>query len=116
MSAERAQLAGHLQHIGEMTGRDSQWAAALTAFSPVLVAVAVLSVGALAIWLAYREHAGDSELAEVLVETVTSEHGRLNLGFFNSTSDIPGPHVLLPGDAQQVSSTTTPNDEGGLPF
>jgi hypothetical protein len=117
LSSERAQLAGHLQHIGELAGRDSQWAAALTAFSPVLVAVAVLSVGALALWLAYRDHAGDAELAEVLVESVTSEHGRLNLGFFNSTSDTPGPHVLLPGDAQQVSSTpTTNNDEGGLPF
>jgi len=116
LSSERAQLAGHLQHIGEIAQQDSQWAAALTAFSPVLVAVAVLAVGALALWLAYREHAGDAELAEVLVESVTSEHGRLNLRFFNS-SDTPGPHVLLPGDAQQVSSTpTTNNDEGGLPF
>jgi hypothetical protein len=116
LSSERAQLAGHLQHIGEIAQQDSQWAAALTAFSPVLVAVAVLAVGALALWLAYREHAGDAELAEVLVESVTSEHGRLNLGMFNS-SDTPGPQVLLPGDAQQVSSTNTaPNDEGGLPF
>jgi len=117
LSSERAQLAGHLQHIGEIAQQDSQWAAALTAFSPVLVAVAVLAVGALALWLAFQEHAGDSELAEVLVESVTSEHGRLNLGFFNSTSDTPGPHtMLLPGDAQQVSSTPTNNDEGGLPF
>ena len=116
LSTERAQLAGHLQHIGEIAQRDSQWAVALIAFSPVLVAVAVLAVGALALWLAYREHAGDAELAEVLVESVTSEHGRLNLGFFNSTGDSPGPHVLLPGDVQQVSSTTTPNDEGELPF
>ena len=116
LSTERAQLAGHLQHIGEIAQQDSQWAAALTAFSPVLVAVAVLAVGALALWLAYREHAGDAELAEVLVESVTSEHGRRYLGFFNS-SDTPGPQVLLPGDAQQVSSTTpTPNDEGELPF
>ena len=116
LSSERAQLAGHLQHIGEMTAQDSQWAAALTAFSPVLVAVAVLSVGALALWLAYRGHAGDSELAEVLVESVTSDHGRLSLGFFNS-SDTPRPQMMLPGDAQHVSSTpTTPNDEGGLPF
>jgi ABC-type multidrug transport system fused ATPase/permease subunit len=117
LSSERAQLAGHLQHIGELAGRDSQWAAALTAFSPVLIAVAVLAVGALALWLAYREHAGDAELAEVLVESVTSEHGRLNLGFFNSTSNTSGPQMLLPGDAQQVSFTTpTNNDEGGLPF
>jgi hypothetical protein len=117
LSSERAQLAGHLQHIGEIAQQDSQWAAALTAFSPVLVVIAVLAVGALALWLAYREHAGDAELAEVLVESVTSEHGRLNLGFFNSTSDTPGPHVLLPGDDQQVSSAaTTTNDEGGLPF
>jgi hypothetical protein len=116
LSSERAQLAGHLQHIGEIAQQDSQWAAALTAFSPVLVAVAVLAVGALALWLAYREHAGDAELAEVLVESVTSEHGRLNLGVFSS-SDTPGPHVLLPGDSQQVSPIpTTPNDEGELPF
>ena len=116
LSSERAQLAGHLQHIGELAAQDSQWAAAITAFSPVLVAVAVLAVGAMALWLAYREHAGDSELAEVLVESVTSEHGRLNLGMFSS-SDTPGPQMLLPGDAQQVSSTpTTNNDEGGFPF
>ena len=116
LSTERAQLAGHLQHIGEMTAQDSRWAAALTAFSPVLVAVAVLALGGLALWLAYREHAGDAELAEVLVESVTSEHGRLNLGMFRS-SDTLEPQVLLPGDAQHVSSTpTTPNDEGGLPF
>jgi len=106
LSSERAQFAGHLQHIGEIAQQDSQWAAALTAFSPVLVAVAVLAVGGLALWLAYREHAGDSELAEVLVESVTSEHVQLNLGFFNS------------GDTQQVSSITpnTNNDERGLPF
>jgi len=117
LSTERAQLAGHLQHIGEIAQRDSQWAAALTAFSPVLVAVAVLAVGALALWLAYREHAGDAELAEVLVESVTSKHGRLSLGFFNNTSDTPGPHVLLPGDAPRVLSTpANNNDEGGLPF
>jgi hypothetical protein len=117
LSSERAQLAGHLQQISEIATQDSQWAVALTTFGPVLVAVAVLAVGALALWLAYREHAGDSELAEVLVESVTSEHGRLSLGFFNSTSDTPGPHVLLLGDAQPVSSTpTNNNDEGGLPF
>lgn len=116
LSSERAQFAGYLQHIGEIAAQDSQWAAALTAFSPVLIAVAVLAIGAMALWLACREHAGDAELAEVLVESVTSEHGRLNLGFFNSTSNTSGPHLLLPGDAQHVSSTTTPNDEGGLPF
>jgi len=27
-----------------------------------------------AIWLAFRDHAGDAELAEVLVESVNSEH------------------------------------------
>jgi hypothetical protein len=116
LSSERAQLAGHLQQIGEIAQQDSQWAAALTAFSPVLVAVAVLAVGALALWLAYREHAGDAELAEVLIESVTSEDSRLKLGFLNSISNSPGPHVLLPGDGQQVSSTSTNNDEGGLLF
>ena len=117
LSSERAQLAGHLQHIGEMAGRDSQWAAAVMAFSPVLIAVAVLAVGALALWLAYREHAGDAELAEVLVESVTSDDSRLALGLFKS-GDNSGPRVLLPGDTQRLSiSTTTPsNEEGGLPF
>lgn len=115
LSSERAQLAGHLQHIGEIAAQDSQWAAALTAFSPVLVAVAVLAVGALALWLAYREHAGDAELAEVLVESVTSEDSRLALGLLKS-SDTPGPRVLLPGGTQWLSSTTHTNEEGGLPF
>ena len=116
LSSERAQLAGHLQRIGEMAAQDSQWAAALTAFSPVLIAVAVLAVGALALWLAYREHAGDAELAEVLVESVTSNDSRLALGLFKS-SDAPGPQVLLPGDSQRLSSTVSAtNKEGGLPF
>jgi len=96
LSSERAQLAGHLQHVGEIAQQDSQWAAALTAFSPVLVAVAVLAVGALALWLAYREHAGDAVLAEVLVESVTSEDSRLALGLLNA-SDTPRPRVQLPG-------------------
>jgi hypothetical protein len=90
LSSERAQLAGHLRLIGELAVQDSQWAAALTAFSPVLVAVAVLAVVALALWLAYREHAGDSELAEVLVESVTSEHGRLNLWHLQQQQRHPG--------------------------
>jgi len=121
LSSERAQLAGHLQHIGEIAQQDSQWAAALTAFSPVLVAVAVLAVGAMALWLAHREHAGDAELAEVLVESVTSEEARLTLGLFD-TITTPRPRVLLPGDTQRLSSTTTTttttptNEEGGLPF
>ncbi len=54
LSSERAQLASHLHRIGELAGRDSQWAAAITAFSPVLIVIAVLAVGARALWLAYR--------------------------------------------------------------
>ncbi|MCE2728159.1 MAG: hypothetical protein LW698_15555 [Planctomycetaceae bacterium] len=115
LSSERAQLAGHLQQISELAAHDSQWAAALTAFSPVIVAVAVLAVGALALWLAYREHAGDSELAEVLVESITNEESRLALGLF-SASDTTTQRALLPGDTQKLSSTISTNDEGGLPF
>ena len=121
LSSERSQIAGYLQHIGELTTRDSQWAAALTTLGPVLIVVAVLAVGALALWLAYRNHSGDTELAEVLIESVTSRNPELNLGFFNhSSSDIPGPRSLLPGHFPHVSSTThtttSNNDEGGFPF
>ena len=122
LSSERSQIAGYLQHIGELATRDSQWAAALTAIGPVLIVVAVLALGALALWLAYRNHSGEAELAEVLVESVTSRNPELNPGFFtNSGSDVPGPRSLLPGHSSHVSSTThattTPNnDEGGFPF
>jgi len=115
LSSERAQITSHLQRIGELAGRDSQWAAALTAFSPVLIVIAVLAVGALALWLAYREHAGNAELAEVLVESVASDNLQLTLGFF-SGGHTPRPHELLAVDTRRVSSTPTTNDEGGLPF
>jgi hypothetical protein len=122
LSSERSQLAGYLQHIGELATRDSQWAAALTTLGPVFIVVAVLAVGALALWLAYRNHSGDAELAKVLVESVTSRNPELNPGFFtNSGSDFPGPHTMLPSDTPHISSTThattnNNNDEGGFPF
>ena len=112
MSTERAQLVGHLQHLGELATQDSQWAAALSTFGPVLIATAVLAVGALALWLASTDQACDATLAEVLVEGVVGEHGRLNLGLLNR--DSPGPHMLLPKNLQENDSTQ-PTDEG-MPF
>jgi hypothetical protein len=112
MSTERAQLVGHLQHLGELATQDSQWAAALSMFGPVLIATAVLAVGALALWLASRDQACDATLAEVLVESVVNQHGQLNLGTLNH--DSPGPHLLLP-EKFQADDSTQPTDEG-MPF
>ena len=70
LSNERTQLAGHLTHLGEMAARDSAWAAALQAAGPVLVTVAVLALGCMAIWLVTRSSDQDARLASVLVDEI----------------------------------------------
>lgn len=68
LSSERSNLADHLYSLTEMGLKDSQWAAALHAFGPVLVCVAVLLVAGLALWLANRPGEGqqDSDFAETV--------------------------------------------------
>lgn len=68
LSSERSNFADYLQALSELGLKDSQWAAALTAFGPVLICVAVLLVAGLALWLANRPGEGqqDSDLAETV--------------------------------------------------
>lgn len=71
LSNERVQIAGQLGRLGEMATRDSTWAAALEAFGPVLIVVAVLAVGCVALWLVTRSGPQDAQLAAVLVDELT---------------------------------------------
>jgi len=68
LANERAQLAGHLVYLGELSKRDSAWASALQTAGPMLVSVAVLGVAGAALWLTTRSSSDDAELASVLVE------------------------------------------------
>lgn len=71
LSAERTQLAGHLQQLSAFATRDSAWAAALETTGPVLIAVAVLALGCTAIWMVTRAGTQDAQLATVLVDEIT---------------------------------------------
>ncbi len=67
LSSERANLADHLHALSELSLRDSQWAAAISASGPVLICVTVLLVAGMALWLANKPRAGQhAELAETV--------------------------------------------------
>lgn len=68
LSGEREQLAGYMQILAATVSRDSAWAAALNAAAPVLVAVAVLALGGLALWLVSRSGREDALLASLLAD------------------------------------------------
>lgn len=68
LSTERAQLAGHLSYLAELTTRDSAWASVLHTAGPGILALACLVVAALALWMTTRAGSHDAELASVLVE------------------------------------------------
>lgn len=114
LSNERTQLAGHLQHLGEMAARDSAWAAALQAAGPVLIAAAVLALGCAAIWLVTRGGDQDSHLATVLVDEITGT-GR---GFFPGQSYrealSTGSHPSMPGLEHEDTTSSLTDQE--MPF
>jgi hypothetical protein len=79
LSRERMQLAGYLQKLGQFTAEDSQLAAAVTLLGPLLIAVAVLAVGAYALRIALRdEPTSASALLEMLMndQLLETEHTR----------------------------------------
>lgn len=79
LSRERMQLAGYLQKLSQFTAEDSQLAAAVTLLGPLLIAAAVLAVGAYALRIALRdEPTSASALLEMLMndELLETEHPR----------------------------------------
>lgn len=70
LSSERTFLAAQLTSLGKLAARDSAWAAAIEAAGPVLVAVAVLAVGGVALWMVTRTSEQDAQLASVLVDEI----------------------------------------------
>jgi hypothetical protein len=63
LSNERTELAGYLERILAFSSRDSQWAAALNLAAPVLLAVSVLLVAAVALWITHGSQPDDDATA-----------------------------------------------------
>ncbi len=80
LSNERTHLAAHLEQLGTLAARDSAWAAALQAASPILVAIAVLALGTAAIWMVTRAGGGDSHVASMLIEEIVGSGTGLLIG------------------------------------
>jgi hypothetical protein len=85
LSNERTELAGYLERISALAIQDSQWAAAMNLAAPVLLAVSVLLVAALALLLTHRSQPDDASVLDVLlVEELThpashSAHGHIEI-------------------------------------
>ena len=117
LSNERTHLAGHLQHLGTMANRESAWAAALMTSGPMLIAVAVLFVAAIAIWLHIRVGSHDAQLAAVLIEEVSGtgthplvRHTRRETLPHSPRTSLPSPS---PTRRQQHANSLT---EQEMPF
>ena len=94
LSDERTNLAEQLTHLGQLAATNSAWAAALHTAGPVLIAVAVLALGCVAIWMTTRASDHDSHLASVLVEEIVGT----------------GPGVLLAGSGVRGLPDDEPRD------
>jgi hypothetical protein len=81
LSSERTHLANHLRSLGEVSQRESVWAAALNGFAPVLVAVSVLLVAVMALYVQAKASPGDSQAAAALVEEIMSPNSVLAIGY-----------------------------------
>ena len=81
LSSERTHLANHLRNLGEVSQRESVWAAALNAFSPVLVTVSVLMVAVMALYVQAKASPGDSQAAAALVEEILSPNSLFAGGY-----------------------------------
>ncbi len=67
LSDERQNLAGHITTLTEMHAQDSQWAAALSATTPIVISVAVLLVAGLALWSVTRTSPQDqAEISDAI--------------------------------------------------
>ena len=119
LSNERTHLAGHLQHLGTMANRESAWAAALMTSGPMLIAVAVLFVAAMAIWLHIRVGSHDAQLAAVLIEEVSGtgthplvRHTRRETLPHSPRTSLPSPSPSPARRHQHANSLT----EQEMPF
>jgi ABC-type multidrug transport system fused ATPase/permease subunit len=96
LSNERTELAGYLERVSQLLAQDSQWAAALNLAAPVLLAVSVLLVAAVALWLTHRSQPDDAAavLDVLLVEELThpaaqETHGHLEIQPAGGTARNP---------------------------
>ena len=133
LSSERTFLAAQLSSLGKLAARDAAWAAAIETTGPMLVAVAVLAVGGVALWMVTRTSEQDSQLASVLVDEIAGTgtgillraSGQSRLGSDSLPVNGSPPTLLTHGKAfpaagqehDQPDPTLTPeSQEGELPF
>lgn len=121
LSDERTHLAAQLTTLGKLAAKDAAWAAAIETAGPVLVAVAVLAVGGVALWTVTRSGQQDSELASVLVDEVLSG-GRLASTGNPALASGPGlpnagrPRAIDIYPEGQLPDPNPETQEGELPF
>ena len=105
LSNERTELAGYLERISGLAIQDAQWAAALNLAAPVLLAVSVLLVAALALWLTHRSQPDDAAVLDVLLveelahDASTGSQGSIGIGPAGGTAGDSQTHATrhVPG-------------------
>ena len=130
LSNERTHLAAQLTHLGQLAARDTAWAAAVHTIGPVLVAVAVLAVGGVALWMVTRTSEQDAQLASVLVDEIAGTGtglllhgpGQHRLDSDSLPMNASPPTLLASGPAFRVAGQehaqhpAPETQEGELPF
>ena len=130
LSSERTFLAAQLTSLGKLAARDAAWAAAIETTGPVLVAVAVLAVGGVALWMVTRTSEQDAQLASVLEDEIAGTGtglllrgpGQHRLGSDSPPMNASPPPLLASGPALPVAGPdhhqhpAPETQEGELPF
>ncbi len=89
LSDERQHLAGHITTLAEMHTQDSQWAAALSATTPIVISVAVLLVAGLALWSVTRTSPQDQAELSDAIDFLAMEVAAYEPGHVSSGSLLP---------------------------
>lgn len=116
LSNERTELAGYLERISGLAIQDAQWAAALNLAAPVLLAVSVLLVAALALWLTHRSQPDDAAVLDVLLveeladDASTGSQGSIGIGPAGGTAGDSQTHA-----ARHVPGISPPRQPRRLP-
>ena len=116
LSNERTELAGYLERISGLAIQDAQWAAALNLAAPVLLAVSVLLVAALALWLTHKSQPDDAAVLDVLLveelahDASTGSQGSIGIGPAGGTAGDSQTHA-----ARHVPGISPPRQPRRLP-
>ena len=109
LSGERTELAGYLERISKLVMQDSQWAEAMSLAAPVLLAVSVLLVAALALWITHTSHPDDADVLDVLLgEDFVHEARPRSTGYFQM-SQMAGTADEPPRDSRKTQVNRLPH-------